>query len=52
MKITLDQKDIKTILLDHVRATFGDQFVLDELKCYSYDPVATFVEEAQDDDAQ
>ena len=52
MKITLDQKDIKTILLDHVRAMFGDQFVLDELKCYSYDPVATFVEETQDDDAQ
>ena len=52
VKITLDQKDIKTILLDHVRATFGDQFVLDELKCYSYDPVATFVEETQDDSAQ
>jgi hypothetical protein len=51
VKITLDQKDIEVILLDHVRATFGDQFVLDELKCYSYDPVATFVEETQDDSA-
>jgi hypothetical protein len=51
VKITLDQKDIEVILLDHVQAKFGDQFVLDELKCYSYDPVATFVEETQDDDA-
>jgi len=51
VKITLDQKDIEVILLDHVQAKFGDQFVLDELKCYSYDPVATFVEETQDDSA-
>ena len=55
MKITLDEADIKAILLDHVRAAFGEQFDLDELRGYSYTTTATFVEgkkeEAQDDDA-
>ena len=51
MKITLDETDIKTILIDYVRAAFGDQFNLEDLKTYSYTPTATFTEEAQDDDA-
>lgn len=51
MKITLDEADIKTILTDYVRAAFGDQFNLEDLKTYSYTPTATFTE-AQDDSAQ
>jgi hypothetical protein len=55
VKLTLDEADIKAILLDHVRAAFGEQFDLDELRGYSYTTTATFVEgkkeEAQDDDA-
>ena len=56
VKITLDEADIKAILLDHVRAAFGEQFDLDELRGYSYTTTATFVEakeeEAQDVSAQ
>ena len=56
MKIILDDTDIKAILLDHVRAAFGEQFDLEELSRYSYTTTATFVEakeeEAQDDSAQ
>lgn len=53
MKITLDEADIKAILLDHVRAAFGEQFDLDELRGYSYTTTATFVEaQVQDVSAQ
>ena len=52
MKIILDEADIKAILTDHVRAAFGDQFNLEDLKTYSYTPTATFTEEADNDSAQ
>jgi len=52
VKIILDEADIKAILTDHVRAAFGDQFNLEDLKTYSYTPTATFTEEADNDTAQ
>ena len=42
MKIILDEADIKRILQHWIEASQDQAFVLDELKCYSYAPTATF----------
>jgi hypothetical protein len=43
VKIILDEADIKRILQHWIEATQDQAFVLDELKCYSYAPTATFI---------